>query len=83
MKHLLRRDLSKRFGNLKGGVSDVIDHRFFSCIDKDALLTKQLKVPHLPELKGTISETESNFATERLTSAQKVEKADDPFLKWE
>lgn len=29
VKHLLRRDLSKRFGNLVSGVSDIKDHRFF------------------------------------------------------
>lgn len=29
VKHLLRRDLSKRFGNLVGGVNDIKEHRFF------------------------------------------------------
>jgi hypothetical protein len=29
IKHLLRRDLSKRFGNLKNGAEDVKNHRFF------------------------------------------------------
>jgi protein kinase A len=32
VKHLLRRDLSKRFGNLVGGVSEIKDHRFFQSI---------------------------------------------------
>ncbi len=29
VKHLLRRDLSKRYGNLKNGVEDIKNHRFF------------------------------------------------------
>jgi serine/threonine protein kinase len=29
VKHLLRRDLSKRYGNLKNGVEDIKTHRFF------------------------------------------------------
>ena len=33
VKHLLRRDLSKRYGNLVGGISDIKDHRFFKPIN--------------------------------------------------
>ena len=40
VKHLLRRDLSKRFGNLVGGVKDIKDHRFFEKIDWNLLLNK-------------------------------------------
>lgn len=29
VKHLLRRDLSKRFGNMVNGVADIKEHRFF------------------------------------------------------
>lgn len=35
VKHLLRRDLSKRYGNMVGGVNDIKNHRFFSKIDWD------------------------------------------------
>jgi serine/threonine protein kinase len=38
IKHLLRRDLSKRFGNLKDGAKDLKDHRFFEEIDFNDLL---------------------------------------------
>ena len=33
VKHLLRRDLSKRFGNLKNGAEDIKSHRFFEDIN--------------------------------------------------
>ena len=37
-KHLLRRDLSKRYGNLKNGSADIKDHRFFNGLSFDDLL---------------------------------------------
>jgi protein kinase A len=41
-KHLLRRDLSKRFGNLKDGAEDIKTHRFFEDINYDDLLKKKI-----------------------------------------
>ena len=38
VKHLLEHDLSKRYGNLKGGVNDIKNHRFFKNVDWNALL---------------------------------------------
>lgn len=38
IKHLLRRDLSKRFGNLKDGAKDIKEHRFFEEINFEDLL---------------------------------------------
>jgi protein kinase A len=35
---LLVADLTKRYGNLKGGANDVKTHRWFGEIDWDALL---------------------------------------------
>ena len=47
-KHLLRRDLSKRFGNLKDGAADIKNHRFFEDINFDDLLKKKLSPPYIP-----------------------------------
>lgn len=33
VKHLLVADLTKRYGNLKGGVNDIKTHRWFAEID--------------------------------------------------
>ena len=51
MKHLLRRDLSKRYGNLKNGVSDIKDHRFFEKINWQNLLLKRLETPYIPKVE--------------------------------
>lgn len=52
VKHLLRRDLSKRYGNLKNGVSDIKDHRFFEKINWQNLLLKRLEVPYIPKVEN-------------------------------
>lgn len=91
MKHLLRRDLSKRYGNLKNGVDDIKNHRFFETFQWSQLLAKKLDPPHIPHVEAynilsnypcSISEKESNFVKERNTSAEKVNKEQDPFLDW-
>jgi protein kinase A len=50
VKHLLRRDLSKRFGNLVDGVNDIKDHRFFASMDWTALLAKRIDAPYVPTI---------------------------------
>lgn len=45
VKHLLRRDLSKRYGNLKNGADDLKNHRFFEDINFPDLLDRKLKAP--------------------------------------
>ncbi len=51
VKHLLRRDLSKRYGNLKNGVDDIKTHRFFEGFTWDKLLTKKLEPPYIPHVE--------------------------------
>lgn len=50
VKHLLEADLSKRYGNLKGGVDDIKLHRFFKGLDWTALVSKTLKASYLPKV---------------------------------
>ena len=50
VKHLLEADLSKRYGNLKGGINDIKNHRFFKTMDWNALLIKALKAPYIPKI---------------------------------
>lgn len=81
IKHMLRRDLSKRFGNLKNGVEDVKTHRFFDGINYNNLLQKKIDPPYVPQL-DSVSEIESNFEKEKIKIAEKVSKEDDPFINW-
>ena len=54
MKHLLVADLSKRYGNLKNGVNDIKNHRWFSDIDWNLLVQKKIPVPYKPTVKYEI-----------------------------
>lgn len=81
VKHLLRRDLSKRFGNLVGGISDIKDHRFFKPINWVQLVQKEISSPYKPVLPP-VKATESNFLKERSREAEAIPTGDDPFLKW-
>ena len=51
VKHLLVADLTKRFGNLKGGSKDIKNHRFYKKLDFDALLGQKLPAPYKPPIK--------------------------------
>ena len=51
VKHLLEGDLTKRYGNLKGGVSDIKNHRFFKSFSWADLMDKKLKAPYIPKVK--------------------------------
>jgi len=81
VKHLLRRDLSKRYGNLVGGVADITHHRFFAAISFPELLAKRLPVPYVPTL-APVSTAESTFLRDRATAATAIARSNDPFLMW-
>jgi serine/threonine protein kinase len=61
LKHLLTPDLSSRYGNLKGGCQDVIDHPWFKSIDFDKLAKREIKAPFIPHVQG--EGDASNFDT--------------------
>lgn len=81
VKHLLRRDLSKRYGNLKNGAADIKEHRFFEQINYEDLLVRKLKPPYVPASKVIKSE-EVNWEKEKTKGAAAVSKSDDPFADW-
>merc|ERR1712183_773926 len=51
VKKLLTADLGKRYGNLKNGVDDIKQHKWFKDIDWAALLQKKLPAPFKPQVK--------------------------------
>jgi serine/threonine protein kinase len=51
VKHLLEGDLTKRYGNLRGGVSDIKNHRYFKSLSWTDLIDKKLKAPYIPKVK--------------------------------
>jgi serine/threonine protein kinase len=51
VKHLLESDLTKRYGNLKGSVNDIKNHRYFKTINWQDLINKKLPTPYIPKVK--------------------------------
>ena len=80
-KHLLRRDLSKRFGNLKDGAEDIKTHRFFEDVNFDDLLRKKIAVPYTPSC-SELKQTETNWNKDKLIGSQAVSSVEDPFIDW-
>jgi len=48
VRHLLKADLTKRFGNLKDGARDIMLHKFFRGVDWVALAKGQISPPIVP-----------------------------------
>lgn len=51
IKHLLAGDTSKRYGCLKNGVKDIIEHRLYKEFDWRGLLFMTLEAPYIPQIK--------------------------------
>lgn len=82
VKHLLQADLSKRYGNLKNGVRDIKEHRFFGGFMWDALMGQKIKAPYLPALKGMDDTSHFSKYPDSETKSPPVKAADDPFRDW-
>uniref|UniRef100_A0A915DVQ5 cAMP-dependent protein kinase catalytic subunit n=1 Tax=Ditylenchus dipsaci TaxID=166011 RepID=A0A915DVQ5_9BILA len=52
LKNLLQVDLTKRFGNLKNGVADIKNHKWFASCDWIAIYQHKIEAPFLPKCRG-------------------------------
>lgn len=82
MKHLLELDLTKRYGNLKGGVKDIKTHRLFKELKWDKLLSLEIPAPYIPKVKSDSDISNFNEYPDSDTPCQSLKKTDDPFLDW-
>ena len=85
VKHLLVQDLSKRYGNLKGGVADIKNHRFFKDLDWNALIKYKIKAPYIPNVGG--KGDCNNFAEcdedeDDDGDVPSIKPSEDPFISW-
>lgn len=51
LRNLLQVDLTKRYGNLKNGVADIKNHRWFSAIDWFSIYQRKVEAPFIPKFK--------------------------------
>jgi len=82
IKHLVEGDLTKRYGNLKGGFEDIKNHRFYKALDWGKLTARQLTMPYIPKVKNAADT--SNFQTypDSDKKVPALKKNEDPFLEW-
>ena len=82
IKHLLTQDTSKRYGCLKNGVKDILNHRFFEGFDWKNFVYLSMPAPYLPNVKS--DDDTSNFEKYPESDGEipAVDKKNDPFLKW-
>lgn len=86
IKHLTAHDLSLRLGNLKGGIEDVKNHRFFKSIDWAELNSQRMKPLYIPKIE---KEKEDRGVPLRMIEEQNdnlkfppIKEDKDPFLTW-
>ena len=82
IKHLLTQDTSKRYGCLKNGVKDILNHRFFNGFDWKNFVYLTLTPPYIPDVKS--EDDTSNFEKypESDLESAAIDKKNDPFIKW-
>jgi protein kinase A len=61
LRSLLTADLSKRFGNLARGSTDIFSHEWFQEVDWETLYRKEIPAPYVPKIEGEWDS--SNFDT--------------------
>lgn len=82
IKHLLNIDTTKRYGCLKNGVKDIVNHRLFENFDWRSFVFLKLEPPYKPPLKSS-SDT-SNFSTypDSDKECPSIDNKSDPFINW-
>lgn len=79
---MLTSDLSKRYGCLKNGVKDIINHKFFYDFDWKNLLFQNLQPPYIPEIRNGADTSNFNVYPESDNNAPFLKQDKDPFLNW-
>ena len=52
MSKLLTKNPSKRLGNMKGGIADVMKHKWYGSFDWKGLLNGTITPPYVPDLSN-------------------------------
>lgn len=81
IKHLLDKDVSRRYGNLKNGVDDIKNHPFFKSLNWDKLLKQEILADFIPKVKGENELKYYDFYPDSDEKVESIENENDPFLK--
>jgi len=82
VKKLVTADLSKRYGNLKAGSADVVQHKWFATLPMDKLLEKSLPAPYKPQCKDANDVSNFENIPDSVEQPPAVPASADPFTDW-
>ncbi|TPX32142.1 hypothetical protein SmJEL517_g04729 [Synchytrium microbalum] len=77
VRRLLTADLTRRFGNLRGGAADIKAHKFFAGVDWKSLVEGRIAPPFIPKSSGPADT--SNFDTYPEDYEPYGQQVHDPF----
>jgi serine/threonine protein kinase len=80
VKKLLTADLGKRYGNLKNGVDDIKEHKWFKPIDWMALYEKKVQTPFKPKVKSEEDTSMFDDYPDSDEAPPKLAPDRDPFM---
>ena len=81
IKHLVERDISKRYGNLKNGVEDIKNHEFFKSMNWDKLLKQEISADFIPKIKQDNKLSYYDFYPDSDEEVEPLDNERDPFMK--
>ncbi|CAL8102978.1 unnamed protein product [Orchesella dallaii] len=83
VKNILQVDLTRRFGNLKNGVHDIKNHKWFQSVDWNAVFHKKITPPFKPEVShpGDARHFQP-FESEIARDEGKAKPGDDQYDKY-
>ena len=82
IKHLLTEDTTKRFGCLRNGVKDIVNHRFFNDFDWKEFVFMKMTPPYVPEAKPASDTSCFNSYPDSENEPVSLTEKEDPFLDW-
>jgi len=82
VKKLLTADLGKRYGNLKNGVDDIKQHKWFQNIVWSELLSKKIASPFKPKVSSATDTSNFDEYPDSDDAPPAVPAGQDPFVAW-
>jgi serine/threonine protein kinase len=82
VKKLLTADLGKRYGNLKNGVNDIKEHKWFKDINWDDMMQKKIEATFKPSVKSAFDTDNFDDYPDSDELPPAVAAAQDPFVNW-
>lgn len=79
IRHILEKDITKRYGNMINGSRDILNHRFFSDVSVN-LNDSFLKYKEIKLEKNNISNKKDYIESDE--SGNSIISKEDPFLNW-